>query len=49
MVYSEVVRGWYTYGHANFATFSSLVIYGMVVVQSSVTYSLVLVLKLQNK
>jgi hypothetical protein len=49
MVYSEVVHGWYTYGHANFALLFFLVIYGMVVEQSSVTYSLVLVLKLQNK
>jgi hypothetical protein len=47
-VFRSSPRGWYTYGHANFALLFFLVIYGMVVEQS-VTYSLVLVLKLQNK
>jgi hypothetical protein len=48
-VFRSSPRGWYTYGHANFALlffFGHLWHGGK---QSSVTYSLVLVLKLQNK
>ena len=48
-VFRSSPRGWYTFGHANFALLFFFGHYGMVVVQSSVMYSLVLVLKLQNK
>jgi photosystem II CP47 chlorophyll apoprotein len=38
-VFRSSPRGWYTFGHANFALLFFLVIYGMVVEQSSVIFT----------
>jgi hypothetical protein len=48
-VFRSSPRGWYTFGHANFALLFFLVIYGMEQEQSSEMYSQGLDLKLLNK